>query len=102
MQTNPQLDTSVGLHPLLEALLTARLHDPFNYLGARAECDYTLVRVFYPYASRVWINTGGCVRSNDTRSPRWGFRMAWRDYAPDALSFTNRGQQRRTALPTDR
>ncbi len=48
----------VGASSLLEALLAARLHDPFSYLGARVEHDYSLVRVFYPYARHVWINTG--------------------------------------------
>ena len=36
---------------MLEALLAARLHDPFAYLGARMEQDYSLVRVFYPHAA---------------------------------------------------
>jgi 1,4-alpha-glucan branching enzyme len=46
-------------NPMLEALLAARLHDPFAYLGARREQDYSLARVFYPYAANVWINIAG-------------------------------------------
>ncbi|MDN5935776.1 MAG: 1,4-alpha-glucan branching enzyme, partial [Nitrosospira sp.] len=45
----------VKINPLLQALLTARLHDPFAYLGARAEHDLSLIRVFYPHAANVWI-----------------------------------------------
>ncbi|MEO6564301.1 MAG: 1,4-alpha-glucan branching protein GlgB [Nitrosospira sp.] len=48
-----------GIDPLLEALLAARLHDPFAYLGARIEQDQTVVRVFYPHAANVWINIAG-------------------------------------------
>ncbi len=48
-----------GVNPLLEALLAARLHDPFAYLGARREQDYSLVRAFYPHATNVWINIAG-------------------------------------------
>src|SRR5687768_4888097 len=51
-------DTPVKVSPLLEALLAGRLHDPFSYLGARVEHDYSLVRVFYPYAKNVWISMG--------------------------------------------
>lgn len=51
-------DTPVKANPLLEALLAGRLHDPFSYLGARAEQDHCVVRVFYPYASNVWISMG--------------------------------------------
>lgn len=44
---------------MLEALLAARLHDPFAYLGARMEQDYSLARAFYPHAAHVWINIAG-------------------------------------------
>ena len=98
MQTNPQLDTSVGLHPLLEALLTARLHDPFNYLGARAECDYTLVRVFYPYASRVWINTGGGFAAMTRVHP--GGVFEWRVGAMPPMPYLLRIEDSNVALPS--
>jgi 1,4-alpha-glucan branching enzyme len=49
----------VKISRLLKLLLAARLHDPFAYLGARMEQDYSLVRVFYPHAANVWINIAG-------------------------------------------
>nr|WP_072293744.1 1,4-alpha-glucan branching protein GlgB [Nitrosovibrio sp. Nv17] len=45
--------------PLLAALLAARLHDPFSYLGARTEQGHGLVRVFRPRATCVWIDVSG-------------------------------------------
>lgn len=42
---------------LLEALLNARLHDPFAYLGARELEGMGLVRAFLPRATNVWIKT---------------------------------------------
>lgn len=50
---------SGNMDPALEALLSGRLHNPFSYLGFHAEQDYSLVRVFYPYASNVWISIAG-------------------------------------------
>ncbi|MDQ3185306.1 MAG: 1,4-alpha-glucan branching protein GlgB [Pseudomonadota bacterium] len=47
---------SVETSPLREALLGARLHDPFAYLGVRTEQDDSVVRVFYPRAANVWIH----------------------------------------------
>ena len=40
---------------LIEPLLQARLSDPFSYLGARDEGSRHLVRVFNPYAERMWL-----------------------------------------------
>ena len=50
---NPIIKTN----PLLAALLAARLHDPFAYLGAREEQAGGLVRVFRPHATNVWLKT---------------------------------------------
>ena len=44
---------------LADALLAARLHDPFSYLGPRRERDSSLIRVFYPDAINVWVNIRG-------------------------------------------
>ena len=43
---------------LMEALLAARLHNPFSYLGFHRELDSSLIRVFYPDAINVWVNIG--------------------------------------------
>ena len=60
MQPNPtRYALALKADSALEALLTARLHDPFNYLGAHIEQDYTLIRVFYPHARNVWISKAG-------------------------------------------
>ncbi|MCH9638833.1 MAG: 1,4-alpha-glucan branching enzyme, partial [Betaproteobacteria bacterium] len=40
---------------LLKALLAARLHDPYAYLGAQAVHNTSLIRVFYPQAANIWV-----------------------------------------------
>ncbi len=47
--------TSTKTDNLLKALLAARLHDPFAYLGARMEHNRGLIRVFHPYAENIRI-----------------------------------------------
>ena len=42
---------------LQNSLLSARLHDPFSYLGVHREKGRTLVRVFRPHDVNVWIRT---------------------------------------------
>ena len=44
---------------LTDALLAARLHDPFSYLGPRRERNSSLIRVFYPDAINVWVSIRG-------------------------------------------
>ncbi|WP_374563522.1 1,4-alpha-glucan branching protein GlgB [Nitrosomonas sp.] len=44
-------------HPLQTALLHARLHDPFSYLGWHRQHGQTVVRVFRPHDAHVWIKT---------------------------------------------
>ncbi|HEX8873913.1 MAG TPA: 1,4-alpha-glucan branching protein GlgB [Nitrosospira sp.] len=55
----PRYALTVKVDPALEALLAARLHDPFSYLGAHTEQHYSLIRVFYPHAKNVWISIAG-------------------------------------------
>jgi 1,4-alpha-glucan branching enzyme len=42
---------------LAEALFNGRLDDPFSYLGSHCEAGIHFVRVFFPYAKSVWIET---------------------------------------------
>ncbi|HMV12343.1 MAG TPA: 1,4-alpha-glucan branching protein GlgB [Nitrosomonas sp.] len=44
-------------YPLQHELLTARLHDPFAYLGAHPVSNETVVRAFLPHAEKVWLQT---------------------------------------------
>lgn len=44
-------------NPLLGALLTGQLHDPFAYLGIHKEQNNYRLRVFHPDAHAVWIKT---------------------------------------------
>lgn len=44
-------------NPLRKALLAARLHNPFAYLGKHKKQEGELVRIFQPYATNVWIQT---------------------------------------------
>ncbi len=97
MLSNLNLDTSSGSSLLVEALLTARLHDPFNYLGARREYDYSLVRVFYPYASRVWIDTGGTFAAMTRVHPAGVFE--WRGTSMPPMPYLLRVEDSNAALP---
>lgn len=49
--------TSTICYPLQHELLTARLHDPFAYLGAHQVANETIVRTFLPHAKQVWLQT---------------------------------------------
>ncbi|SFH45895.1 1,4-alpha-glucan branching enzyme [Nitrosospira sp. Nsp14] len=97
MPSNLNLDTSSRSSLLVEALLTARLHDPFNYLGARTEYDYSLVRVFYPYVSRVWIDTGGTFTAMTRIHPAGVFE--WRGSSMPPMPYLLRVEDSSAALP---
>lgn len=49
--------TPAKIDTLREALLAARLHNPFVYLGRHKKQDGELVRTFQPYAANIWIQT---------------------------------------------
>jgi len=59
MQTLSARHPAASEVSLMRALLAARLHDPFSYLGPHKEGDSSLVRVFYPDAINVWVNIRG-------------------------------------------
>ncbi len=44
---------------LQNALLTAQLHDPFAYLGAKMGKKHSVIRVFRPYAVNIWVKIAG-------------------------------------------
>ncbi|HVW63400.1 MAG TPA: 1,4-alpha-glucan branching protein GlgB [Nitrosospira sp.] len=70
---------------LMDALLAARLHNPFSYLGLRSERDSSLIRVFYPDAINVWVN----IRGNFERMSRMhpGGIFEWRGAAPPPIPY---------------
>ncbi|MDR2195840.1 MAG: 1,4-alpha-glucan branching protein GlgB [Gallionellaceae bacterium] len=43
--------------PRLDLLLQGRLHDPFSFLGLHQEKNTCVVRVFFPYASEINLDT---------------------------------------------
>jgi len=45
--------------PLHEALLHARLHDPFSFLGLHQHDSHYTIRGMWPHASKVWLHTAG-------------------------------------------
>tara|TARA_R110002073_G_scaffold8799_1_gene47009 strand:+ start:3178 stop:5364 length:2187 start_codon:yes stop_codon:yes gene_type:complete len=51
--------TTTKTNLFLKALLAARLHDPFAYLGARREHNHSLIRVFRPQAANIWVKING-------------------------------------------
>ena len=60
MQPSPMKSTKpVKSEPLLISLLSARLSDPHSFLGVHPQQGLSLVRVFRPHSSRVWIKSDG-------------------------------------------
>ncbi|MSQ59395.1 MAG: 1,4-alpha-glucan branching protein GlgB [Betaproteobacteria bacterium] len=57
--------TLTGSHSqLLSALLSARLHDPYAYLGPHPEAHGWTVRIFNPHAQECWLHlTHGIARA---------------------------------------
>ena len=51
------ITTTSKNNSLQNALLHARLHDPFAYLGLHTEQSKALVRVFRPNDMNIWIKT---------------------------------------------
>lgn len=47
----------ITLDPRAEQLLHGQLHDPFAYLGPHQDKDRYVVRVFNPYADKIWLKT---------------------------------------------
>jgi len=45
-------------HPQLKALLQAKLHDPFGYLGLHPSGNESVIRVFAPHSERVSLQLG--------------------------------------------
>jgi 1,4-alpha-glucan branching enzyme len=76
---------TVKVDPSLEALLSARLHNPFSYLGARMEHGHSLIRVFYPYAINVWINIEGSFEGMKRAHPAGVFE--WRGVALPSMPY---------------
>jgi 1,4-alpha-glucan branching enzyme len=59
MIANPPVNTMTArkTNPIQHALLHARLHDPYTYLGLHREHGQAVVRVFRPHDAQVWIRT---------------------------------------------
>jgi 1,4-alpha-glucan branching enzyme len=56
-------NSTIKTDPRTKLLLQGRLHDPCAYLGPHRENDSSVLRVFNPYASEVWLdNTSGSER----------------------------------------
>jgi 1,4-alpha-glucan branching enzyme len=70
---------------LMDALLAARLHNPFSYLGPRSEGDSSLIRVFYPDAINVWVNIRGDFERMSRMHP--GGIFEWRGAAPPPIPY---------------
>lgn len=70
---------------LMEALLAARLHNPFSYLGPHRERDSSLIRVFYPDATNVWVNIHGNFEEMSRIHP--GGIFEWRSPVPPPIPY---------------
>jgi 1,4-alpha-glucan branching enzyme len=64
----------------LQALLQARLHDPFRYLGLHREASSWVLRVFHPHADAVWLRLPSGLSPLESVHPAGLFE--WR--GPDA------------------
>lgn len=52
-----ELVYSQQVNSLQKALLSARLHDPFAYLGRHSVQDGEFIRIFQPHAKNAWVQT---------------------------------------------
>ena len=43
--------------PLMQAILDARLHDPYSYLGLHQEGDEWILRIFLPHGQTPEVQT---------------------------------------------
>ncbi|WP_297324776.1 1,4-alpha-glucan branching protein GlgB [Nitrosomonas sp.] len=77
--------TTRTINPLQEALLHARLHDPFSYLGLHQEQGQALVRVFRPDDTHVWIRTAGGFEPMRRIHPHGVFE--WRGESPPDMPY---------------
>ena len=79
MQSSPMKSTKpVKSEPLLSSLLSARLHDPYSFLGVHPHQDLSLVRVFRPHSSRVWIKSDGDFKEMTRVHPEGVFEWSTR------------------------
>lgn len=79
------------INPLQEALLHARLHDPFSYLGLHQEQGQALVRVFRPDDTHVWIRTAAGFEPMQRIHPHGIFE--WRGESPPDMPYRLRIEQ---------
>ena len=77
---------------LQNALLSARLHDPFAYLGLHRDHGQTLVRVFRAYDANVWLRTAVGFEPMQRIHPDGIFE--WRGEIPPAMPYRLRIEER--------
>ena len=89
------------LDPLVDALLSARLHDPFRLLGLQHSPEGWRLRVFNPHAEAVWLRLPTGVTPLQRVHPAGLFE--WRGPQPPpspyVLGITVDGQVRETHDP---
>ncbi|HXV08603.1 MAG TPA: 1,4-alpha-glucan branching protein GlgB [Burkholderiales bacterium] len=75
----------VQADPLVEALLAARLHDPFSLLGLHRVGERWRLRVFNPHAEAVWLRLPSGLEPLDPVHPAGLFE--WRGAEPPAMPY---------------
>jgi 1,4-alpha-glucan branching enzyme len=80
----------------LDALLQARLHDPFRYLGLQREASGWVLRVFHPHADAVWLRSPSSLSPFESAHPAGLFewRGAAAPPAPYVLGVSEGGRMR--------
>lgn len=85
----------ISLH-LQNALLSARLHDPYSYLGLHRERNQVLIRVFRPYDHQVWIKTATAFEPMRCIHPAGIFE--WRGESAPAMPYRLRIETKENAV----
>ncbi len=92
---------SLAPDPLIDALLSARLHDPFRLLGLHHTPEGWRLRVFQPQADAVWLRlpTGVAPLERVHRAGVFEWRGPQPPAAPYVLGVSEGGRSARAARP---
>jgi 1,4-alpha-glucan branching enzyme len=92
----------VQADPLVDALLAARLHDPFSLLGLHRIGEGWRLRVFDPHAEAVWLRLASGLEPLGRAHPAGLFEWCGAEppIAPYVLGVSAGGQVREIHDPT--
>lgn len=82
-----------------DAILEARHHDPFSYLGLHESDEKWIARIFQPHADEVWLFSGGQWQKLENRQGIFFWSGKTRPPAPCRIRIAHGGDQIETYDP---